>query len=85
MVDGDVKEDPDGSEAHYEARPAVRDERERHTRERGEPHDRTDVHRRLAADERSQTGCEPLPEGIVAAQGDVEAGVREERERTDHR
>jgi hypothetical protein len=84
-VDGDVKEDPDGSEADHEARAPVGDERKRHACERREPHDRAHVHSRLAANQRSQPRGEPLPEGIAAAEGDVEARVGKERERTDHR
>ncbi|HEV3407488.1 MAG TPA: hypothetical protein VG079_02270, partial [Gaiellaceae bacterium] len=60
MVDGDVKEEPDGAERDDEARPAIAHERERDPGQRREPEDGAEVDRRLPADERRQPGCEAL-------------------------
>jgi hypothetical protein len=69
MSAGDVKEDADGQERDHEARAAVGDERERDARQRREPEDRREIDHGLSADERDETGGEPLPEWIRAREG----------------
>src|SRR6185436_3062247 len=80
----DVKEDPDAGERDHEARAAVRDKRQRNPGQRREPHHRSEVDRRLAADERGQAGREPLAEGVLALQRDLQAEVGEGAVGGDH-
>ena len=72
MATGDVKEDPDGHERDHEARAAVRDERQRHARQRREPENRGEVDHGLAADERDEPRGEPLAERVLAPERDAE-------------
>src|SRR5918995_296524 len=83
-IHGDVKEDADGGEPDDETRAAVAHERQRDSRQRQEAEHGTHVDGGLAADEGCEPGREELSEGLAAAQRDVEAGVTEERERSDH-
>src|SRR6478672_5086517 len=80
----DVKEDSDAGERDHEARAAIRDERQRNPGQRGEPHHGREIDRRLPADERGQTGREPLAEGVLALQRDLQAEVREGAVGGDH-
>src|SRR5581483_1202954 len=77
MATSDVKEDPDAEERDHEARPAVRDERERNPGQGSEPEDGREVDRRLAADERGDAGREPLPERVLAPDRETQPRVGE--------
>src|SRR5437773_6473651 len=81
----DVKEDADRDELHHEARPAVRDERQRDPGQRREPEDGRKVDRRLAADETGQAGGQPLAEGIPTLERGLQAGPCEEHIGEDER
>src|SRR4051812_27726365 len=81
----DVKEDADGNELDHEARPAVRDERQRNSRQRSEAEHRGEVDRRLAAHERRQPRSQTLAERIAAFECGLEPRPREEDVREDQR
>jgi hypothetical protein len=85
MATGDVKEDAHRQEGHDEARAAVGEEGKRDPGQRREPEDGREVDHCLAADERDETGCEPLPEGVLAGERDAKTGVGEGSVRRDHR
>src|SRR3954453_11552172 len=74
---GDVKEDPHPEERDDQAGAAVRDERQRDSRQRRQPQDGGEVDDGLAADERGDAGSEALAEGVLAGESEPEPGVRE--------
>src|SRR5262245_30577089 len=81
MVDGDVKEDPDGGQHDDQTRPAVGDERERDPGQRREAEDGGEIDQRLPRDERRDARGEQLPERVAAPERDIEAGPAEHDER----
>src|SRR3954471_6943959 len=75
MTTGDVKEDPDRREHHYEVRAPVGHERQRNSGQRRESEHRREVDTRLAADERRDARGEPLAERVLAREGEPQPGV----------
>src|SRR5581483_1362193 len=76
-ITSDVKEDPDCTEHHHEARAAVRDERKRDSGQGSDAENRREVDRRLPADQGRDPRGEPLRERVAAGEREPDACVRE--------